>query len=102
MLHLIYIYLMPEARLPRGARAPSQEKRRPPEAHRNHKPFTSSLFASSPDGKFATFLGHSPFLSEHFNNTDLEAATVQSQAWYRGARSRRECAEAVWPLAPPA
>ena len=64
----------------------------------------TTRFAFSPDGTFGTFEGDLPngylerdrvkaeeFLSEHFN-TFLEATTVMIQAWYRGARSRRECA----------
>ena len=64
----------------------------------------TTRFAFSPDGTFATFEGDLPngflerervkaeeFLSEHFN-TFLEATAVKIQAWYRGARSRRELA----------
>ena len=64
----------------------------------------TTRFAISPDGTFGTFEGDLPkgflerdrvkaeaFLSEHFT-TFLEATTVKIQAWYRRARSPRECA----------
>ena len=74
----------------------------------------TTRYAFSPDGKFGTFQGDSPvpngyleldrvkteaFLSEHFN-TFLEATAVKIQAWFRGARSRRELAPP--PPSPPA
>ena len=75
----------------------------------------TTRFAWSPDGTFfGTFEGDLPngylerdrvraeeFLSDQFN-AFLEATTVMIQAWYRGARSRREPAPPPASRPPPA